>query len=145
MGWILSISFKFWQHDVSGSFTSNETVSIFLVIKQCVGDRLHSTMFIWDTFIAYNSLILLVSRLHLCLIIMWPCFYHLQCLLRLKEPSVLLRCRKEDIGLVESVLHSAKHEYAEKANVHHPEIVIDNVTYLPPARHHHHHGHGPFW
>ncbi|CAA7402675.1 unnamed protein product [Spirodela intermedia] len=66
-----------------------------------------------------------------------------QCLLRLKEPSVLLRCRKEDVGLVESVLHSAKHEYAEKANVHHPEIVIDHVTHLPPARHHHH-GHGPF-
>ncbi|CAA6665911.1 unnamed protein product [Spirodela intermedia] len=55
-----------------------------------------------------------------------------QCLLRLKEPSVLLRCRKEDVGLVESVLHSAKHEYAEKANVHHPEIVIDHVTHLPP-------------
>ncbi|MQL75152.1 hypothetical protein Taro_007527, partial [Colocasia esculenta] len=66
-----------------------------------------------------------------------------QCLLRLKEPSLLLRCRKDDLDLVESVLHSAKHEYAEKANVHHPEIVIDNHTYLPPARHHHH-DHGPF-
>ena len=70
----------------------------------------------------------------------------LQCLLRLKEPSVLLRCRKEDVELVESVIHSAKDEYAEEAKVHHPEIKIDHVTYLPPGRHHHDHvGHGSFW
>ncbi|XP_041995061.1 V-type proton ATPase subunit E-like [Salvia splendens] len=55
-----------------------------------------------------------------------------QSLLRLKEPSVLLRCRKEDVGLVESVLDSAKDEYAEKAEVHQPEIVVDKI-YLPPA------------
>uniref|UniRef100_A0A1D1XSA2 V-type proton ATPase subunit E n=1 Tax=Anthurium amnicola TaxID=1678845 RepID=A0A1D1XSA2_9ARAE len=66
-----------------------------------------------------------------------------QCFLRLKEPSLLLRCRKEDLELVESVLHSAKHEYAEKANVHHPEVVIDNHTFLPSAPNHHH-AHGPF-
>ncbi|XP_059662247.1 V-type proton ATPase subunit E-like [Cornus florida] len=60
-----------------------------------------------------------------------------QSLLRLKEPSVLLRCRKDDVDLVESVLDSAKEEYANKANVHAPEIIIDNV-YLPPAPSHHH-------
>ncbi|KAF8077426.1 hypothetical protein N665_1036s0001 [Sinapis alba] len=33
-----------------------------------------------------------------------------QCLLRLKEPSVLLRCREEDLGLVESILEDAKED-----------------------------------
>ncbi|KAF8380111.1 hypothetical protein HHK36_027582 [Tetracentron sinense] len=64
-----------------------------------------------------------------------------QSLLRLKEPAVLLRCRKDDLHLVESVLDSAKHEYAEKASVHPPEIIVDNHIYLPPApTHHHTHG-----
>jgi len=66
-----------------------------------------------------------------------------QSLLRLKEPSVLLRCRENDLELVDSVLDSAKHEYAEKANVHPPEIVVDNYVFLPPAPNHQH-GHGPF-
>ncbi|KAI3522497.1 hypothetical protein L1887_00328 [Cichorium endivia] len=55
-----------------------------------------------------------------------------QGLLRLKEPSVLLRCRKEDLHKVESVLHSAKEEYASKANVHKPEIIVDHI-HLPSA------------
>ncbi|XP_051113317.1 V-type proton ATPase subunit E-like [Andrographis paniculata] len=55
-----------------------------------------------------------------------------QGLLRLKEPSVLLRCRKEDLALVDSVLQSAKDEYSDKAKVHAPEIIVDNV-HLPPA------------
>ncbi|XP_073050883.1 V-type proton ATPase subunit E [Primulina eburnea] len=65
-----------------------------------------------------------------------------QSLLRLKEPSVLLRCRKDDVQLVNSVLNSAKEEYAEKAKVHPPEIVVDDVN-LPPAPSHHN-AHGPF-
>ncbi|KAG5014537.1 hypothetical protein AAZX31_08G020200 [Glycine max] len=56
-----------------------------------------------------------------------------QCLLRLKEPSVLLRCRKDDLHLVENVLDSAAQEYAEKANVDPPEIIVDNQVYLPPG------------
>uniref|UniRef100_A0A5B7ATL7 Putative V-type proton ATPase subunit E-like n=2 Tax=Davidia involucrata TaxID=16924 RepID=A0A5B7ATL7_DAVIN len=55
-----------------------------------------------------------------------------QSLLRLKEPSVLLRCREVDIGLVESVLEDAKREYAEKAKVHAPKVTVDNRVYLPP-------------
>ncbi|GER53060.1 v-type proton ATPase subunit E [Striga asiatica] len=66
----------------------------------------------------------------------------IQSLLRLKEPSVLLRCRKEDVHLVESVLDSAKDEYAQKANVHPPEIIVDNV-HLPPAPSGRN-SHGPF-
>ncbi|KAL4377547.1 hypothetical protein GQ457_02G021010 [Hibiscus cannabinus] len=75
-----------------------------------------------------------------------------QSLVRLKEPSVLLRCRKEDLHLVESVLDSAKDEYASKVNGHPPEIFVDDV-HLPPGPshhhgffHHHHHAeaHGPF-
>ncbi|KAL6511055.1 hypothetical protein OROGR_022179 [Orobanche gracilis] len=59
-----------------------------------------------------------------------------QSLLRLKEPSVLLRCREEDVHLVESVLDLAKDEYAQKAKVHLPEIIVDHV-HLPPAPSHH--------
>ncbi|KAA8517620.1 hypothetical protein F0562_015094 [Nyssa sinensis] len=55
-----------------------------------------------------------------------------QSLLRLKEPSVLLRCREVDVGLVESVLEDAKREYAEKAKVHAPKVTIDKHVYLPP-------------
>ncbi|GAU29455.1 hypothetical protein TSUD_227200, partial [Trifolium subterraneum] len=61
----------------------------------------------------------------------------IQSLLRLKEPSVLLRCREEDLHLVENVLDSAAQEYAEKANVHVPEIVVDKDVFLPPAPNHH--------
>ncbi|KAK9143919.1 hypothetical protein Syun_013319 [Stephania yunnanensis] len=65
-----------------------------------------------------------------------------QSLLRLKEPAVLLRCRKEDLELVESVLDAAKDEYAEKAGVYPPEIIVDSKVYLPPAPSHHN-AHGP--
>ncbi|KAJ6849049.1 putative V-type proton ATPase subunit E [Iris pallida] len=75
-----------------------------------------------------------------------------QSLLRLKEPAVLLRCRKADQHHVESVLDSAKDEYAAKAKVHAPEIIVDHQVYLPPgpSHHHffsiitHHNHHGPF-
>ncbi|KQK03349.1 V-type proton ATPase subunit E [Brachypodium distachyon] len=59
-----------------------------------------------------------------------------QGLLRLKEPAVILRCRKEDRDLVESVLELARNEYAEKANVYPPEIVVDRQVYLPSAPSH---------
>ncbi|KAK4432227.1 V-type proton ATPase subunit E2 [Sesamum alatum] len=54
-----------------------------------------------------------------------------QSLLRLKEPSILLRCREMDVSLVNSVLEDAKREYAKKAKVQAPSITIDKV-YLPP-------------
>ncbi|XP_078174638.1 V-type proton ATPase subunit E-like [Carex rostrata] len=57
----------------------------------------------------------------------------IQSLLRLKEPAVLLRCRKDDYALVDSVLDSAKKEYATKASVFPPEIVIDTNVFLPAA------------
>ncbi|XP_042481709.1 V-type proton ATPase subunit E1-like [Macadamia integrifolia] len=55
-----------------------------------------------------------------------------QCLLRLKEPLVLLTCREVDRKLVESVLDEAKQEYVEKAKVHLPKVTIDDHVYLPP-------------
>lgn len=67
-----------------------------------------------------------------------------QSLLRLKEPAVILRCRKEDRELVESVLESAKNEYADKANIYPPEIMVDRNVYLPPAPSHYE-AHGPSW
>jgi V-type H+-transporting ATPase subunit E len=68
----------------------------------------------------------------------------LQSLLRLKEPAVLLRCREDDLHLVQSVLDSAAQEYSEKAHVHSPEIIVDKKVYLPAAPTHHN-AHGPFW
>ncbi|XVF51444.1 hypothetical protein PTKIN_Ptkin04bG0185800 [Pterospermum kingtungense] len=65
-----------------------------------------------------------------------------QRLVRLKKPAVILRCRKDDVHLVGSTLHSAKEEYASKVNVHPPEVFIDNV-HLPSAPSHHN-AHGPF-
>lgn len=59
-----------------------------------------------------------------------------QGLLRLKEPSVLLRCRKEDVHMVQSVLQAAKAEYAKRTHVHEPEIIVDSI-YLPPSPSHH--------
>ncbi|KAE9597795.1 putative H(+)-transporting two-sector ATPase [Lupinus albus] len=56
-----------------------------------------------------------------------------QSLLRLKEPSVLLRCRENDLHLVKHVLDSAAEEYAGKANVDAPEIIVDENVFLPPA------------
>ena len=70
--------------------------------------------------------------------------YKIQCLLRLKEPAVLLRCRKEDHHNVESVLDSAKNEYASKAEVHQPEILVDHSVYLPPSSSHND-KHGQIW
>ncbi|KAL6182302.1 PREDICTED: V-type proton ATPase subunit E-like [Fragaria vesca subsp. vesca] len=61
----------------------------------------------------------------------------IQNLLRLKEPAVLLRCRKDDVHLVESILEAAAQEYAEKRDVHAPEILVDHTVYLPPAPTHH--------
>lgn len=46
--------------------------------------------------------------------------------------------------MVESVLDSAKEEYAQKANVHPPDIIVDNHKFLPPAPSHHD-APGPFW
>ncbi|KAJ4972428.1 hypothetical protein NE237_005527 [Protea cynaroides] len=55
-----------------------------------------------------------------------------QSLLRLQEPSVLLRCREVDLKLVQSVLEEAKRQYAEKAKVQPPQVTVDDHVYLPP-------------
>lgn len=46
-----------------------------------------------------------------------------------------MRCRKEDLHIVESVLDDAKAEYAEKAKVHEPEVVVDTI-HLPSGPSH---------
>lgn len=67
-----------------------------------------------------------------------------QSLLRLKEPSMLLRCREADYELVDFILPEAKEEYAEKANVHSPEILVDTDVFLPPAPSDDQEAHGRF-
>lgn len=54
-----------------------------------------------------------------------------QGLLKLKEPSLLLRCRQADMGLVKSVLQFAKDKYAAKTKAHPPEVIVDENTFLP--------------
>lgn len=57
---------------------------------------------------------------------------------------MLLRCREADRKLVESVIEEAKREYAEKAKVEAPKIIVDDRVFLPPAPR----GgdsHEPFW
>jgi V-type H+-transporting ATPase subunit E len=46
----------------------------------------------------------------------------------------VLRCREADRSLVEAVLEVAKKEYAEKAKVNLPKVIIDGKVYLPPQR-----------
>ncbi|KAG6639371.1 hypothetical protein CIPAW_10G095300 [Carya illinoinensis] len=53
-----------------------------------------------------------------------------QSLLRLKKPTVLLRCRGDDLQLVQSMLDSAARDYSKKANVHPPQIIVDNIVHL---------------
>ncbi|KAL1543640.1 V-type proton ATPase subunit E2 [Salvia divinorum] len=55
----------------------------------------------------------------------------IQSLLRLKETSVLLRCREMDASVVNSVLEEAKREYAKRSGLEVPNVVVDKV-YLPP-------------
>ncbi|KAL8154425.1 hypothetical protein V2J09_012185 [Rumex salicifolius] len=56
----------------------------------------------------------------------------IQSLLRLKEPSLLLRCREVDRKAIESVSKDAKKEYVEIAKIDvAPTIKVDGV-YLPP-------------
>ncbi|KEH21179.1 V-type proton ATPase subunit E isoform X2 [Medicago truncatula] len=45
--------------------------------------------------------------------------------------------QKHDVHLVEHVLDAAAQEYAEKAGVYPPEIIVDHSVYLPPAPKHH--------
>ncbi|OAE23374.1 hypothetical protein AXG93_1660s1330 [Marchantia polymorpha subsp. ruderalis] len=55
-----------------------------------------------------------------------------QGLYRLKEPSVQLRCREQDYGLVEGVLDDAKTEYMAKVQTEtSPEVLVDGQTFLP--------------
>lgn len=55
----------------------------------------------------------------------------IQGLLRLKEQSTQLRCREQDLEIVQSVIESAKQAYAEKLNVDVPEVFVDDEHFLP--------------
>lgn len=68
----------------------------------------------------------------------------IQTLMRLKEASVLLRCREMDASVVGSVLEEARREYAKRAGLPVPTIVVDKV-YLPPPPTSTHHDMAPSW
>lgn len=65
----------------------------------------------------------------------------IQSLVRLKESSVLLRCREMDASLVSSVLEDAKREYAKRAGIPLPTItiVVDKIHLPPPPPNSHSH------
>jgi V-type H+-transporting ATPase subunit E len=54
--------------------------------------------------------------------------------LRLKEPSVLLRCRENDVDLVNEILEDAKKEYFAKSGADSIEVQVDEKIFLPPAQ-----------
>ncbi|CAJ1933572.1 unnamed protein product [Sphenostylis stenocarpa] len=55
-----------------------------------------------------------------------------QGLIRLREPSVLIRCREGDRKLVESLIEECRKEYSEKLNGQAPKVTLDDRVYLPP-------------
>ncbi|KAG0614864.1 hypothetical protein M758_6G209800 [Ceratodon purpureus] len=55
----------------------------------------------------------------------------IQGLLRLREPSVQIRCRKDDLHLVQAVIQSACEIYANKATVEVPKVIVDDKVFLP--------------
>ncbi|XP_076937965.1 V-type proton ATPase subunit E2-like [Bidens hawaiensis] len=68
-----------------------------------------------------------------------------QSLMRLREPSVLLRCREIDLSLVESAIEEAKREYASKIQVQAPMVNIDKKVFLPPPPSNGGDPHRPSW
>jgi V-type H+-transporting ATPase subunit E len=49
----------------------------------------------------------------------------------MREPAVQIRCRKEDLHLVQPVVESACEIYASKAKVPMPEAYVDEKIFLP--------------
>ncbi|KAL0695792.1 hypothetical protein Bca4012_062972 [Brassica carinata] len=72
------------------------------------------------------------KKLLKALVVELSLFMYVKSLLRLKEQSVLLRCREMDKKVVESIIEDAKKQYADKANVPSPKITIDEKVFLPP-------------
>lgn len=68
----------------------------------------------------------------------------IQSLMRLKEDTVLLRCREMDVSVVNSVLDEAKREYAKKLGLAVPNVIVDKV-YLPPPLPDNRNSIGPSW
>ncbi|MED6137899.1 V-type proton ATPase subunit E2 [Stylosanthes scabra] len=57
----------------------------------------------------------------------------LQGLVRLREPSVIIRCRETDKKVIESLIEECKKEYMDKIRLQQPpKITIDDRVYLPP-------------
>lgn len=53
--------------------------------------------------------------------------------MKLKEPSLVLRCRHADMVLVKSVLQLAKDRYAAIMKAHPPDVIVDEDTFLAAA------------
>jgi hypothetical protein len=52
-------------------------------------------------------------------------------LLRLREPGVHIRCREDDLHLVQAVIQSACEIYPNKANMALSKVTVDDKVFLP--------------
>ncbi|XP_057752514.1 V-type proton ATPase subunit E2-like [Arachis stenosperma] len=59
----------------------------------------------------------------------------LQGLVRMREPSVIIRCRESDKKIIESLIEECKKDYMDKMRLQQPpKITIDERVYLPPPK-----------
>ncbi|RYR69766.1 hypothetical protein Ahy_A03g016319 [Arachis hypogaea] len=59
----------------------------------------------------------------------------LQGLVRMREPSVIIRCRESDKKIIESLIEECKKDYMDKMRLQQPpRITIDERVYLPPPK-----------
>lgn len=52
---------------------------------------------------------------------------------KLQEPTVILRCRKEDLLIVEKQMEPARKQYADLYHCEAPSITLDKISFLAPG------------
>jgi len=52
---------------------------------------------------------------------------------KLQEPTVVVRCRKEDLSIVEGQVDSARKTFKSTFNIEAPTITVDKKTFLAPG------------
>ena len=89
--------------------------------------------YIWELLVVYFPLFILLLVLLALFAFLYSSDIYCDCqgLLRLREPAVQLRCRKQDLDAVQSVVDSAKETYAQKVGVDVPEVFVDDKHFLP--------------
>lgn len=98
-----------------------------LIIQVCDSQSFDNVIG-YSTRVLFQHCYILKRMAYMC----WsPWHICVQGLLRLKEHSTQLRCREQDLEIVQSVIGSTKQAYAEKLNVDVPEVFVDEEHFLP--------------